>query len=419
MPKNSACLKTLPTKILSRPQRTTATWLCCCVRVAYFSSIGLVSLPPIFSSFQSNLPKALKPHERRDPKKWVSANIEFGLKPEIVLKVSFLIIQNSQHFHRLQKRTKESNDCSVKHFSENILTTMNWKYFDEDLKAMNITPSPIILGGMIEQYLDHFNQSEDRKFYQHYLYNKEHATNDSVNFLFIGGEAAMNASWLSFSYMKYGEEFGANLYVLEHRYYGNSHPFRHQPNVDMQYLSSEQALADAGVFISTINEKHNITNPKWIVFGCSYSGNLAAWMRQKYSDLVLGAVAGSSPVQAKLDFRGYNRVSAKAIEDYGTENCTNDIRRYFSKKRSDVPFWFINSELVGLGSQSDDLQHNNIKKACEEIRKKADVISNPNKTFVYDRCDRSRYDTTTVEIDDILPWFWQTCTEFGYYQTVS
>lgn len=48
--------------------------------------------------------------------------------------------------------------------------------------------------------------------------------------------------------------------------------FRDMTTPNMQYLSSEQALADAAVFIRSINKYKNYQNPKWITFGGSYSG---------------------------------------------------------------------------------------------------------------------------------------------------
>lgn len=76
----------------------------------------------------------------------------------------------------------------------------------------------------------------------------------------------------------------------------------------LQYLSSEQALADAAHFIEAMNMKRQLPEgTKWIVFGGSYAGNLVTWLRDKYPDVVYGAVASSAPLLAKLNFPGILR----------------------------------------------------------------------------------------------------------------
>lgn len=57
------------------------------------------------------------------------------------------------------------------------------------------------------------------------------------------------------------------------------------------------------------------------MYGCSYSGNLAAWMRQEYPDIVYAAVAGSAPVQAQVDFHQY----FDPIMRYGDPQCINAL----------------------------------------------------------------------------------------------
>ncbi|KAI1695371.1 serine carboxypeptidase s28 domain-containing protein [Ditylenchus destructor] len=305
-------------------------------------------------------------------------------------------------------------------------TTMNWKFFGEDLKARNTTPAPVTFGGVILQDVDHFNKSDESKFDQIFLYNPEYATNNSVNFLQLGGEGGIDIGDLERGYMPWAKEFGANVFVLEHRYYGKSQP----SEAGMQYLSSEQALADSAVFISSINEKLNITSPKWIVFGYSYSANLAAWMRMKYPELVLGAVASSAPVEAKLDFKEYFKVIAEKLKLHGNKNCTNDFRRYFSKvqtlllteegrKRLGVEgngtIDFVSGKLPWI--QNDDLQHSGVIFMCHLYKQLADNISNPNATnFRNTSCHIKATDLANGRTDDDS-WLWQTCTEFGYYQT--
>ena len=54
---------------------------------------------------------------------------------------------------------------------------------------------------------------------------------------------------------------------------------------------------------------------KWITYGGSYPGSLAAWMRLKYPDQIYGAISTSGPLLAKADFREYMFVVRRAIED--------------------------------------------------------------------------------------------------------
>lgn len=45
----------------------------------------------------------------------------------------------------------------------------------------------------------------------------------------------------------------------------------------LQYLSSQQALADLANFILSMKDQYEVPNATVIVFGCSYSGALASW----------------------------------------------------------------------------------------------------------------------------------------------
>lgn len=74
---------------------------------------------------------------------------------------------------------------------------------------------------------------------------------------------------------------------------------------NLVYLSSDQALADLAEFIVNIKIKYNIpSTAKWIAFGGSYPGTLAAWLRMKYPHLIHAAVSSSGPLLAKIDFKG-------------------------------------------------------------------------------------------------------------------
>ena len=73
---------------------------------------------------------------------------------------------------------------------------------------------------------------------------------------------------------------------------------------NLLYLSSEQALADLASFITHMSDQMSLQGAKWIAFGGSYPGALAAWIRLKYPHLIHASVATSAPIKAQLNFPG-------------------------------------------------------------------------------------------------------------------
>ena len=68
--------------------------------------------------------------------------------------------------------------------------------------------------------------------------------------------------------------------------------FTDDANADLKYHSSHQALSDIANFHEYIVEKYALTpNNKWISFGGSYPGMLAAWTRLKFPHLIHAAVS--------------------------------------------------------------------------------------------------------------------------------
>lgn len=58
-------------------------------------------------------------------------------------------------------------------------------------------------------------------------------------------------------------------------------------------------------FIEAKNKEYGFNDyTKWIAFGGSYPGSLAAWLREKYPNLVYGSVSSSGPLLALADFYG-------------------------------------------------------------------------------------------------------------------
>ncbi|KAJ3252380.1 hypothetical protein HK103_001593 [Boothiomyces macroporosus] len=121
--------------------------------------------------------------------------------------------------------------------------------------------------------------------------------------------------------------------ALEHRYYGKgtSQPVANLTVKDftpdnLQWLTVDQVLADTAEFIKGYNS--TLLTSKWITIGGSYAGNLAAWMRLKYPNLVYAAHSSSAPLNAIEDFWQYGYgVDIGLSKSGGSQVCAAGWRR--------------------------------------------------------------------------------------------
>ncbi|XP_064456069.1 putative serine protease F56F10.1 [Ornithodoros turicata] len=178
-----------------------------------------------------------------------------------------------------------------------------------------------------KQQVDHFNPVSTQTWNQRYFVNKGFHQEGAPVFLMFGGEGAASAEWLSKDtfMMVLAEKHNALAFELEHRYYGLSWPTPDMSTDNLAYLNSQQALADAATFRQAMVEKYNLgDNSKWVVFGGSYSGSLAAWFKLKYPHLAVGAVASSAPLHAIIDFKDYLRVVRDSLATTNPE-CDTQV----------------------------------------------------------------------------------------------
>ncbi|XP_022176436.1 putative serine protease K12H4.7 [Myzus persicae] len=188
------------------------------------------------------------------------------------------------------------------------------------------TRSLIIENKWFKQKVDHFNPSDKRTWNQRYQMNLKYYKHGGPIFLNIGGEEEISHDWMtSGAWIEYAKKCNAICFQLEHRYYGRSHPTDNLNTNNLMYLTIEQALADLETFIRTISKDNEALNAKWVVFGGSYSGSLAAWLRMKYPHLVHAAVSSSSPLKAKINYKEYYMVVQNVLSTYNPR-CASYIR---------------------------------------------------------------------------------------------
>ncbi|KAJ8664614.1 hypothetical protein QAD02_006276 [Eretmocerus hayati] len=319
------------------------------------------------------------------------------------------------------------------------------------------------------QNLDHFNPAEGRTFKQRYFMNKDFYKKGGPIFLMIGGEGPASGKWMDEGAMiEYAKQFGAMCFLLEHRYYGESHPTTDLSVKNLVYLNSEQALADVAYFINLMNAQYMLDSPKWVVFGGSYSGSLAAWMRYKYPHLVFAAVSSSGPLLAQIDFQQYYVVVENSLRTH-SQGCVDSIaaaikqvhimlRHPIGQQQLEKLFKFCDRIDSGKTTQNDIanlyetlasnfadvVQYNkdNRKDSTITIDMVCDVLVDEKKGVPVNRlaevsnmllkknnetCLDYKYDKMIKELRNITwaeqsnaggrQWYYQTCTEFGFFQT--
>lgn len=314
----------------------------------------------------------------------------------------------------------------------------------------------------LPQRLDHFNQSDNRIFMQRYLKNEQHFKDGGPIFIMVGGEWALDLQPMD-RFMDEGtlfeiaaENSGLLLYP-EHRYYGETQPFENSSVDNLKYLSVEQALEDLAEFIRFIKSSDSrFTTSKVILTGASYSAMLAAFFRLKYPELGDGSWASSAIADIKVETGSYREIAGEAYRKYGSQKCYDNLDQGYTKieemlKAGDVTrleeaFKLCNE--IDLDNEKDVLHFINIvtslvaatvaasdpdrvKNLCEILLSEEDPVIGISKLtdlFFQGPCLRTTYQSYLNYFDHAnemdhpanqgaRQWFYQTCTQFGTYQT--
>ncbi|XP_060833101.1 putative serine protease K12H4.7 [Bombus pascuorum] len=331
----------------------------------------------------------------------------------------------------------------------------------EEPRSLSKSASENITELWIRQPVDHFNVRDNRTWLMRYYENSRYFKKNGPILIMIGGEWEISKGFLEAGLMyELASTHNAIMYYTEHRYYGKSKPTEDTSTRNLQYLSVDQALADLAYFIETRKKDEKLQNSKVIVFGGSYAGNVATWVRLKYPHLVQGALASSAPVLAKVDFHEYYEVVTESLRRY-SQKCVNEVKAAFDEVQEllaikggaeklkeyfnlcDVPDVRSFNDLGHLGNllaeefagivQYDKVENNRTKIAacCENmtasylgspLQRLAHLVSDKNKCLKnnYDKfVTVYRNETWDSQPDIMRLWFYQTCTEYGYYQTTN
>ena len=88
-------------------------------------------------------------------------------------------------------------------------------------------------------------------------------------------------------------------------------PFKDLSLSNLQYLTTNQILADIDEFIKEINKRIDKlygegSKKEWMIVGGGYAGAVAAWYQARYNNTATGIWASSAPIRALQNFPDYD-----------------------------------------------------------------------------------------------------------------
>ncbi|XP_028975001.2 thymus-specific serine protease isoform X2 [Esox lucius] len=315
------------------------------------------------------------------------------------------------------------------------------RQISNDVQGHKDEDKPVFQQHWISQKLDHFNGADSRAWKQKFLVTETYYRTGGPVFLMIGGEGPINNQWMSTdsgsTWLTYAKKLGALCFLLEHRFYGDSHPTVDLRTENLQFLSSQQALADLAHFRTVMAKQLGLTNSKWVAFGGSYPGALAAWSRLKYPNLIHAAVASSAPLHATVNFSEYLEVVWRAL---AAENpkCPLLVKKAFDtlnelikdpKNYENITKDFNLCSRLQIQSEKDrayildsladsimsTVQYNNDNRAFENHHLPPSALFQ--RPHLQCKPPGSQEHILQRTRQRGRQWLYQTCTEFGYFQT--
>jgi hypothetical protein len=298
------------------------------------------------------------------------------------------------------------------------------------------------------QTMDHFNLSDTRTFGQRYFVIDDYfAAPDGPVILNICGEYTCPGLMPARLFpLELAQEHGAMVVTVEARFYGLTQPFQGQNTVEaLSLLNSRQHIADLATFLQFLQESINAnysrpagSTNKIAVVGGSYPGALSSWFRLKYPFLTVGAHSSSGVVLAVQNYTWFDHQVYWSAGD----ECAAKLQALTASAMSgplsawkaalnasslrDDDFFFLLAD-----GPAEGVQYGHRDVLCDVYLGNASITNSSalfnmfvlymNDFFFAEMGnDAAEYDTT-ISADPVLggdgrSWWWQTCTEVGYWQ---
>ncbi|CAD6995784.1 unnamed protein product [Ceratitis capitata] len=287
----------------------------------------------------------------------------------------------------------------------------------------------------IEQKLDHFDSTNEKTWQMRYMENDNYFKEGGPIFIYVGGEWSISSlSIRTGHFVDMVKEHDGLLFYTEHRYYGKSLP--------------TSRLAH---FIKYQRENYpGLENSKVIMAGGSYAASMVVWF---YPVLTRGwAFNQRLGFQCAAFGKEYKEVVGRALRELGSEQCYSRVQNGIATleemigggraaevkammkicdnfdEYNDLDVWTLFSSISNLFSGIVQYQSgNDVPNLCDFLmEQESDVVAIAKFLLRYidTGCfDLTYKDTLTYYMDSTFaaganrPWYYQTCNEYGWYQS--
>ncbi|KAI0740521.1 peptidase S28 [Earliella scabrosa] len=181
------------------------------------------------------------------------------------------------------------------------------------------------------QLIDHNNPSLGT-FLQRYWHTYEFYEQGGPIILSTPGEvdASGYTPYLTNSTLngRIAQMLNGSTIVLEHRFFGESNPFRDLSVSSLRVHTVQQAVEDLAYFARNVKlpmpggDRVAPGRAPWILMGGSYAGALTSYAMANHTDIFYAGYASSAVVQAIVDFWGY----FEPIRQFMPANCSADVQ---------------------------------------------------------------------------------------------
>eukprot|EP01107_Rhizomastix_libera_P014273 TRINITY_DN439_c0_g1_i1.p1 TRINITY_DN439_c0_g1~~TRINITY_DN439_c0_g1_i1.p1 ORF type:complete len:481 (+),score=118.16 TRINITY_DN439_c0_g1_i1:1-1443(+) len=340
------------------------------------------------------------------------------------------------------------------------LNAMTWLRFPRFFNKQSATMQSAAVSTVAEYYdqrVDHFNPLSSDTFKQ-LFFQKDFGSgsNNRIVFFYFNGEGPLASHAVDGDnfVIQTAKRYKAILVTHEHRYYGTSFPTKDLSTSNLRFLSTEQALEDAAQFQTWFSKSHNLNNATWVICGGSYSGFLSTAYRVRYPHLVQAAWSSSGVVLPKVDYVEYfqtvdtdfswnskcyaamQNMSDTVTSLWKTQQGRETIKSLFNicdtlADKDEADMWNLLTNPAAGAAQygSTDSACATILSGNTPLEGYAKLFSEVGKSIGGamwgEDCVDIDWKTQEKDIKLVIPydgdrtWMWQTCSEFGWYQTTT